>query len=218
MIVKIENTNSKVLKSQKKLNKDLANENKKGNKDQGVSLDKLLGLNVDYTKNKEENLKGSITAIAGLASSENKTLGAIGKAAAIANITMDTIQGVMKAWALGPILGPILAPLVGAAGAASAAKIAGVKFEQGGIVGGSSFTGDNIQARLNSGEMVLNKGQQSQLFNLSNGGGSSSGMIEAIHSLGDRISNMEIVLIADDNEIAKSTSRGVEAGIVIGRS
>ena len=40
------------------------------------------------------------------------------------------------------------------------------KFATGGIVGGSSYSGDNIYARLNSGEMVLNTRQQRNLFNL----------------------------------------------------
>lgn len=49
------------------------------------------------------------------------------------------------------------------------------KFETGGIVGGSSYTGDKVPALVNSGEMILNKGQQSNLFRMLNGGGSSSG-------------------------------------------
>jgi len=40
------------------------------------------------------------------------------------------------------------------------------RFAQGGIVGGSSTSGDKVLARVNSGEMVLNKSQQSNLFNL----------------------------------------------------
>lgn len=39
------------------------------------------------------------------------------------------------------------------------------KFESGGIVGGSSFTGDKLLARVNSGEMILNKKQQANLYN-----------------------------------------------------
>lgn len=50
------------------------------------------------------------------------------------------------------------------------ATIAGIfaslpKFESGGIVGGSSFTGDKLLARVNSGEMILNKTQQKNLYN-----------------------------------------------------
>ena len=44
------------------------------------------------------------------------------------------------------------------------------KFETGGIVGGSSFSGDNIMARVNSGEMILNGSQQANLFRMANGG------------------------------------------------
>ena len=44
------------------------------------------------------------------------------------------------------------------------------KFESGGIVKGSSFTGDNVLARVNSGEMILNNSQQNRLFGLANGG------------------------------------------------
>ena len=42
------------------------------------------------------------------------------------------------------------------------------KFALGGIVGGSSFQGDNILARVNSGEMILNKAQQGRLFAMIN--------------------------------------------------
>lgn len=38
------------------------------------------------------------------------------------------------------------------------------KFESGGIVGGNSFSGDKVLARLNSGELVLNKNQQNRLY------------------------------------------------------
>nr|DAV66808.1 MAG TPA: Putative tail length tape measure protein [Caudoviricetes sp.] len=38
------------------------------------------------------------------------------------------------------------------------------KFETGGVVGGHSFSGDKVLARLNSGELVLNKNQQNRLY------------------------------------------------------
>lgn len=46
-----------------------------------------------------------------------------------------------------------------------AASLAMAAFKDGGIVGGSSFYGDKVIARLNSGEMVLSKKQQTNLFN-----------------------------------------------------
>ena len=48
------------------------------------------------------------------------------------------------------------------------------KFATGGIVGGNSYTGDKINARLNSGEMVLNKESQQRLFDAISGQGDGS--------------------------------------------
>jgi len=47
------------------------------------------------------------------------------------------------------------------------------KFAGGGIVKGGSSVGDKNLIRVNSGEMILNKGQQSTLFNLLDGKGSA---------------------------------------------
>lgn len=44
------------------------------------------------------------------------------------------------------------------------------KFALGGIVGGSSTSGDNMLARVNSGEMILNGSQQKKLFSAINTG------------------------------------------------
>lgn len=43
------------------------------------------------------------------------------------------------------------------------------KFANGGIVGGSSFYGDKLLARVNSGEMILNKKQQKSLYGMTGG-------------------------------------------------
>ena len=45
------------------------------------------------------------------------------------------------------------------------------KFADGGIVGGTSYTGDKLFAMVNSGEMILNKRQQNNLANMLGGGG-----------------------------------------------
>lgn len=42
-------------------------------------------------------------------------------------------------------------------------------FATGGIVPGTSYTGDKLTARVNSGEMILNAAQQARLFALANG-------------------------------------------------
>jgi hypothetical protein len=44
------------------------------------------------------------------------------------------------------------------------------KFAEGGIVGGTSYSGDKLFAMVNSGEMILNKRQQGNLANMIGGG------------------------------------------------
>lgn len=55
------------------------------------------------------------------------------------------------------------------------AMIAGVRsaagFATGGIVGGTSYSGDKQYIRVNSGEMILNGQQQARLFSMINSGG-----------------------------------------------
>lgn len=63
------------------------------------------------------------------------------------------------------------------AGAIAMAKSNG-KYANGGIVPGSSFTGDRVTAQVNSGEMILNKTQQARLFKLANGGAVGGNQVE----------------------------------------
>tara|TARA_R110001606_G_scaffold348622_1_gene498191 strand:+ start:1461 stop:3818 length:2358 start_codon:yes stop_codon:yes gene_type:complete len=101
-----------------------------------------------------------------MADSQNKTLAAIGKAAAIYNIGISTYQGAMSAYnALAGI--PYVGPFLGAAAAAAvvaygAEQIAGVrnqKYHTGGIAGEAS---DNYGAKLKSGEInaTLMRGEE----------------------------------------------------------
>ena len=68
-----------------------------------------------------------------------------------------------------PIVGWIMA---GAAVASVIAAIASApKFATGGIVPGTSYYGDRVPIMANSGEMILNKMQQGNLFRMLNEGG-----------------------------------------------
>ena len=58
---------------------------------------------------------------------------------------------------------------IGASIGAGILAMAGA-FANGGIVGGTSMSGDNLIARVNSGEMILNSSQQSKLWNMINSG------------------------------------------------
>ena len=88
--------------------------------------------------------------------------------------TAQAAAGAAASVASIPVVGWIMA---GAAVASVIAAIASAKFAQGGIVPGGSFVGDRVPILANSGEMILTKGQQANLFRiLSDGGGSGGGL------------------------------------------
>lgn len=102
----------------------------------------------------------TFSALATLSSSSNKKLSALGKAAAIADATIQGILAVQKALASGvPPWSYVTAAAVGVAAAANVAKIAGVK---GFISGGMGYTGDGPLSRpagvFHGGEFVVNAG------------------------------------------------------------
>ena len=77
--------------------------------------------------------------------------------------TKVVLEGAASA-ASTPVVGWITA--IGAVASLIAAVSSIPKFATGGIVGGSSLIGDNILVGVNSGEMILNRRQQANLFNL----------------------------------------------------
>ena len=89
-------------------------------------------------------------------------------------------QSIAGATASGVATGPAAifttpAFIATAVGGVLAAFAAIPKFEMGGIVGGSSLFGDKLLARVNSGEMILNQGQQASLYSKLNVGSGNSG-------------------------------------------
>lgn len=151
-------------------------------------------------KERISNLQSTFSTIATLSDSGNRTLAAIGKAAAISNATIDGFVAVNKALASAPPpVNYALAAAVGAATAANVAKIAGVKFQDGGIVGATRGP-DNQIAAIRTGEMVLNADQQKNLFDMINSGSTGSG---------------EIVVQIDGREIARAVRTQIQSGFRI---
>lgn len=104
--------------------------------------------------------------------------GAAAKAGAVLAAVGQIVLGFAQASTLASELGPIgWIAWLGAGLAAVATTIATIKgFADGGIIEGSSYHGDRIVARLNAGEMVLNRKQQANLFRaLDNGISSNAG-------------------------------------------
>lgn len=89
----------------------------------------------EVDKQKEANRASSLNTIASLQNSNNKTLAAAGKAAAITQIAIETPVAIAKALsAFPPPFNFGAAAAVGVAMAAQAARIAGVPLAEGGIV------------------------------------------------------------------------------------
>lgn len=101
------------------------------------------------------------------------TLTVTKKAEATAN-SEAAVTGAMSSVASIPFVGWIMALAAGASVIAAMASIP--KFAGGGIFSGNSFIGDNMIARVNSGEMILNNRQQKNLFNLLDGKGGASSL------------------------------------------
>lgn len=103
----------------------------------------------------------------------------IQKVKAGADLAMGIMQATIAGLQFGPAaiaMVPILVAIATAAGVANLIAIGDAKptapaFATGGIVPGSSFSGDQITAKVNSGEMVLTQDQQKNLFNMANNGG-----------------------------------------------
>ncbi len=95
--------------------------------------------------------------------------------AALTNTAAKSGEAVAEAVSSGaklPFPANVAAIAAGVAAVVSALAIVG-SFSNGGIVGGNSPSGDRLLARVNSGEMILNKAQQQRLYEALNGGGLS---------------------------------------------
>lgn len=101
-----------------------------------------------------------ISAISALTAAEATEAGvaATGKAVSTSKHWIEAIAAVAS-------LGAVVATAISAASKPNLQR-----FAEGGIVSGSSFTGDRVSAMVNSGEMILNKTQQARLFKIANGG------------------------------------------------
>ena len=96
--------------------------------------------------------------------------------AAKAGAMLAAIGQIMLGFATASVLAAALGPFgwiawVGTGLAAMTTAISTIQsFNDGGIVNGSTTTGDNTLVRVNSGEMVLNNRQQARLFKMLDGG------------------------------------------------
>lgn len=135
--------------------------------------------NVDDMTTGLENMSTILGSLGGLMnqSSDNMGAWALSSAANIAQMIVQlqalaTAQGVASAFSA-----PWPASL--AAVATVLTTVASIfsslpQFAEGGIIGGSSYFGDRLLARVNSGEMILNQKQQRRLYDLTTSDGGAT--------------------------------------------
>lgn len=105
----------------------------------------------------------------------------------VAGIIAEAIANIVKGYATASAESATAGPWAWAAfSAAGLAQVISVisqihslsGYATGGIVRGTSYTGDKVLARVNSGEMILNPTQQANLFSMLNTGGMGGGEVK----------------------------------------
>lgn len=117
--------------------------------------EKTALLEQDIAKKRQSTMAGMLTNLVSLQNSSNKKMAAVGKAAAIAQATIDTYKSATAAYSAMagiPVIGPALAVAAAAAAIAAGlnnvAQISGVKLAEGGLV--KAVTG-GVQAVVGEG-------------------------------------------------------------------
>lgn len=121
---------------------------------------------------KKQQIEAHKQALANIEVAASETIKAKAAAGSAAAGAADSVAGV-------PLVGPALA--VAAVAAVVAAILAGMsRFENGGILQGSSSHGDKNIYRGNKGEMVINKAQQGSLYRAISEGRLGGGQVEFV--------------------------------------
>lgn len=161
-----------------------------------------LANQAKFDEAKLENTKSTLNTVASLSKSNNSHLAALGKAAALTQIAIDTPMAIGRALSSAPPpFNFVLAAGVGAAMASQAAQVAGVQLAEGGIVmprpGGTQATiGEAGQA-----EAVIPLDRAGE-FGLGGGGGTTIMINVQGGMLGSETEAREFAL-AVDKELLK---------------
>jgi len=125
-----------------------------------------------FNNEKVKGIEQTANRLAALKNSENKTLAAIGKAAAIISIGIDTAKGAIAAYAslagiplIGPALGAAAAAALVAFGLEQASKVKTSGAVRGGFVSQGTAGVDNQPFLLSRGESIIPADITPELFN-----------------------------------------------------
>ena len=189
-----------IVEKYEKLKQALVAETAKKNEEQATQMKMQLSASLQMMAKNASSAFGQMSELLEGYGEENEKASKAAKAFALMQLATDqaisisqtaramveAVQGATQAAASTGPLAPVMlavyiAEMVGLVLGAVAGQVAsikqakgilsGEKFESGGIVGGTSFSGDKVVAHVNSGEMILNREQQTRLFDMANYGG-----------------------------------------------
>lgn len=200
-----------IVEKYEKLKQALVAETAKKNEEQATQMKMQLSASLQTMAKNASSAFGQMSELLEGYGEENEKASKAAKAFALMQLATDqaisisqtaramveAVQGATQAAASTGPLAPVMlavyiAEMVGLVLGAVAGQVAsikqakgilsGEKFESGGIVGGTSFSGDKVVAHVNSGEMILNREQQTRLFDMANFGGGFdySGLTQAL--------------------------------------
>ena len=200
-----------IVEKYEKLKQALVAETAKKNEEQATQMKMQLSASLQMMAKNASSAFGQMSELLEGYGEENEKASKAAKAFALMQLATDqaisisqtaramveAVQGATQAAAstgpLAPVMlavyiaemgGLVLGAVAGQVASIKQAKgiLSGEKFESGGIVGGTSFSGDKVVAHVNSGEMILNREQQTRLFDMANFGGGFdySGLAQAL--------------------------------------
>ena len=163
-------------------------------------------INKAISSDEVQGIKSASSELVALSQSKNSSLKAIGKAAAIAQITIGTAESavnIFKGFSTIPIVGPALG-VIGAAAAVAfgAERIATVtSAATGGLIEGGIVGQDSVPALLEPGELVVpRKNFNDVVGSVQNGaqGSDNAEMLAALQSIDAKISTPQTTVIQGD--------------------
>lgn len=166
-------------------------------------------------------VSSTLDAMSSLQFAKSKELAAVGKSAAITQAIIDTYRGASGAAAALagiPFVGPALAAAAAAAftvaGFARVQAIRGTPLATGITEVPAGFPNDTFQARLTTGERVVDRGTNQDLKSFLGGSGQMVPLLGAILNRLDNLENNVIVNVGN-RTIIEEVRYGLESGRVV---
>lgn len=151
-----------------------------------------------------QGVKSATGELVALQNSRNSTLKAIGKAAAVAQITVKTAESAINIYN-GFSTIPIVGPALGIAGAAAAVAYGAEQIgnvtgaQDGGLIEGGIAGRDSVPALLEPGELVVPRRNFDDVVgSVQNGGGDNSEIVAALARIEEKLSAPGTTIIQGD--------------------